>query len=306
MKCETYGIFKSFSNLRVLYCTQNFFKYIKLDQNTPSIFRVLQDSGIMIVFKWFFLFKRFSITFCILKPNRFFSIGWVSPLKAGPQSKKGVRKKKWFQNSNNTSFNQGTTEIFWPIVNPIAFENVVLTWPLTFWFLFTGLFFIFKSPFLSQKWIFLVNFIRILWFMWDLVLVLFNSHKDVVSGKILAFGSILGFPGITWVQKWTKTFNFGYVPFLLKHLILKGCLNTVFFLWGTTSGWNISKGMPYLGEKGLRNPPKGGFMDVALPRKHLNIYNLTATNAKLIKLTRSMYLHKKLNLAEDWGVTHRA
>ena len=64
--------------------------------------------------------------------------------------------------------------------------------------------------------------------------------------------------------------------------------------------------MPYLGEKGLRNPPKGGFMDVALPRKHLNIYNLTATNAKLIKLTKSMYLHKKLNLVEDWGVTHRA
>ena len=93
MKCETYGILKSFSNLRVLYCTQNFFKYIKLDQNTPSIFRVLQDSGIMIVFKWFFLFKRFSIKFCILKPNRCFSIGWVSPLKTGPQSKKGVRKK---------------------------------------------------------------------------------------------------------------------------------------------------------------------------------------------------------------------
>ena len=92
--------------------------------------------------------------------------------------------------------------------------------------------------------------------MWDLVLVLFNSHKDVVSGKILAFGSILGFPGITWEQKWTKTFNFGYVPFLLKHLILKGCLSTVFFLWDTTSGRNISKGMPYLGEKGLRNPQR--------------------------------------------------
>ena len=29
--------------------------------------------------------------------------------------------------------------------------------------------------------------------MWDLVLVLVNTHKDVVSGKILIFGNILGF-----------------------------------------------------------------------------------------------------------------
>ena len=46
-------------------------------------------------------------------------------------------------------------------------------------------------------------------------------------------------------------------------------------------------------------------MDAASPQKHLNIYNLKATYAKLMKLTTSMYLHKKLNLAEDWGVMHR-
>ena len=57
MECETYGIFKSFFNLRVLYCTLNLFKYFKLDQNTPSIFKVLQASGIMIVFKYFFVQK---------------------------------------------------------------------------------------------------------------------------------------------------------------------------------------------------------------------------------------------------------
>ena len=59
--------------------------------------------------------------------------------------------------------------------------------------------------------------------------------------------------------------------------------------------------------KGSETPPKrmGGFMDAALPQKHLNIYNLTATYAKLMKLTISMYLHKMLNLLEDWGVTHR-
>ena len=47
-------------------------------------------------------------------------------------------------------------------------------------------------------------------------------------------------------------------------------------------------------------------MDAVSPQKHLNIYNLTATYAKLMKLTASMYFHKKLNLTEDWGVTHRA
>ena len=60
--------------------------------------------------------------------------------------------------------------------------------------------------------------------------MLFNTLKDAVSGKILVFDNILGFPGINWVQKWTKTFNLGYVPFLLKHLNLKDYLDTVFFL----------------------------------------------------------------------------
>ena len=154
--------------------------------------------------------------------------------------------------------------------------------------------------------IFLINFIRILWFIWDLVLVLFNSHKDVVLGKILVFGNILGFPGKDWAQKWTKTFNFGYVLFLLKHLILKDCLDNVFDLWETTSGRNFSKLVPYLGGRnGSETPQKGVFMDAAFPQKHLNIYNLTATNAKVMKLTTSMYLQEMLNLAENWGVTHR-
>ena len=37
--------------------------------------------------------------------------------------------------------------------------------------------------------------------MWDLGLVLFDSHKDVLSGKLLFFGNILGFPGVNWAQK---------------------------------------------------------------------------------------------------------
>ena len=60
--------------------------------------------------------------------------------------------------------------------------------------------------------------------------MLFDSHKDVVSGKSLVFGIILGFLGVNWAKKWTKTVNFGYVPLPLKHLILKDCLETVFAL----------------------------------------------------------------------------
>ena len=74
-----------------------------------------------------------------------------------------------------------------------ASENVVLTWPLTS--LITSLFFTLKSPFLAQKMFFLINFIRILWFIWDLELVLFDIHKDLVSGKILFSGNIWVFQG---------------------------------------------------------------------------------------------------------------
>ena len=57
--------------------------------------------------------------------------------------------------------------------------------------------------------------------MWDLGLVSSDSPKDVVSGKIKAFGNILCFPGVNWAQKWTNTQNFGYVPFPLKDISFK-------------------------------------------------------------------------------------
>ena len=80
--------------------------------------------------------------------------------------------------------------------------------------------------------------------------MLLDSPKDVVSGKILIFGNILCFQGLNWSQKWTKTFNFGCALLPLKHLILKDCLKTVFLLRQTASGRNLSKPVPYLGEKG--------------------------------------------------------
>ena len=57
--------------------------------------------------------------------------------------------------------------------------------------------------------------------MWDLVLVSSDSPKDVVSGKIKVFGNILCFQGVNWAQKWTKSRNFGHVPFPLRDISFK-------------------------------------------------------------------------------------
>ena len=78
--------------------------------------------------------------------------------------------------------------------------------------------------------VFLIFFIRILQLIWDSGLESFDIPKDVVSGKILVFGNIFCFLGVNWAQKWTITVYFGYVPFVLKHSILKDCSRNVFVL----------------------------------------------------------------------------
>ena len=40
--------------------------------------------------------------------------------------------------------------------------------------------------------------------------------------------------------------------------------------------------------------------------EHLKTYNLTTANAPIMKLTTIIYLHKMFNLAENWGIAHRA
>ena len=100
------------------------------------------------------------------------------------------------------------------------------------------------------------NYIRIMWFMWDLGLVSLDSPKNVVSGKILIFGNILFFPGVNWAQKWTKSVNFGCVPFPLKDICFKDSSYSVIGSSYSTSVPNLSIIGAYLGEKGLKNPPK--------------------------------------------------
>ena len=57
--------------------------------------------------------------------------------------------------------------------------------------------------------------------MWDLRLMSSDSQKDVVFGKIKVFGNIFCFAGVNWAQIWTKTQNFGYVPFPVKDISFK-------------------------------------------------------------------------------------
>ena len=143
--------------------------------------------------------------------------------------------------------------------------------------------------------------------MWDLGPVLFDNHKDAVFRKNLVYGNILVFWGENWAQKWTKTINFGYVSFRLKHLILKDCSETIFVSWKMylwlkfRQTWDI-----FAGERAQKPPKRDHFMDAASSHKHLKIYNLTTTNAALMKYTMIMYLHKRFNVAKDWGVIHGA
>ena len=88
----------------------------------------------------------------------------------------------------------------------------------------------FRAILIPKNGFFLINYIRIVSFIWDLELVSFDSPKAIVSIKILVFGNILCFPGVNWAQRWTKTQNFGYVPFPLKDMISKYCLYNVFIL----------------------------------------------------------------------------
>ena len=67
-------------------------------------------------------------------------------------------------------------------------------------------------------------------------LTLFDIPKDVVFAEILVLSNIFGFLAVHWALKWTKTVNFGCIPFEPKFKILKDFSNTVFvsleeYLW---------------------------------------------------------------------------
>ena len=154
------------------------------------------------------------------------------------------------------------------------------------------------GPILGPKNVFFINYIRIMLFMWDLGLMSSDSPKDVVYGKILVFCNNLCFPWVNWTLKWTKTQNFGYVLFPLKHITyihntFIHCLCLImFYSWS-----KFQQNQVWIGGERAQKPPKmNHFMDAPLPRKHLKFYNLETRNAIKMKLTMIMYLHDTFHL----------
>ena len=62
--------------------------------------------------------------------------------------------------------------------------------------------------------------------------------------------------------------------------------------------WSKFQQIPAIfgGERTQKSLKLGHFMAAALPRNHLNIYNLETTNTIKMKLTTIMYLHETLHL----------
>ena len=147
-------------------------------------------------------------------------------------------------------------------------------------------------------------FLSILQEFCDLSRMLFDSHKNVVSGKNFAFWKYFRFSGGKLGdqnhQLWVR-------PISAQTLNFERLLRDYLFLMKYVPQVEISTNLSHISAERAQKPPKRGhFMDAALPRKHLKIYNLTTTNAVLMKLTTIISLHKTFILAEDWGVTRRA
>ena len=106
---------------------------------------------------------------------------------------------------------------------------------------------------------FFINYITIPGFLEDLRLVLFDSSKDVAFWKIFVFDKILGFLEVNWTQKWTKTINFGHVPFPPKYIILKDFSHTAFSYKIIPLVKVSAKSSLIWGRKNPEFPPKGPF-----------------------------------------------
>ena len=106
-----------------------------------------------------------------------------------------------------------------------------------------------------------------------------------------------------------QTVNCGYVPFEPKKILKKPklfltqcfCIITE-YLW-----WKFQHNLTLLGEvRTQKTLKKVHFMDAESVRKALKVFNLTTTNAILMKLTTKMYLNKVFHFPKPWGVNNRA
>ena len=127
----------------------------------------------------------------------------------------------------------------------------------------------------------------------------------VFSWKILIF--YFGHFRRKWAgQSWTKSANFGYVPFPKKLAFFEDSWKTAFLSLALPLVKISAKSDNIWESKGPKNPKRGPCHGCWISTKNVEIFILTTTNAILMKLTMITYLHKIFNFPKSWGVTHQA
>ena len=88
----------------------------------------------------------------------------------------------------------------------------------------------------------------------------------------------------------------------LKNSNLGKNIQTVFLSANILSLLRISPKLDPLGDERPKKTQKGHFMGAECVPKTRKIFNLTTTNAILMKLTTTLYLHNSFNLGVgEWG-----
>ena len=101
--------------------------------------------------------------------------------------------------------------------------------------------------------------------------------------------------GETGGQSWTKSANFGSVSFSLKLKSFKlfkqcFCLLEYYLWWKLRQYWTT-----FEGARAQKPPKKSHFKDAESVRRTLETFNLTTTNAILMKCNTVIYLHGSVN-----------
>ena len=115
--------------------------------------------------------------------------------------------------------------------------------------------------------------------------MLIDSHKDTVSGKKFGFWQYFGFSGGKLGPKMNQNNQLWVRPVSLQTLNFERLFRDCLCLVKDDISVNSSH---ICGRKGPETSQKGPFMGAASPQKYLKVYNLTTTNATLMKLITIM------------------
>ena len=130
----------------------------------------------------------------------------------------------------------------------------------------------------------------------DFILTYLDSSMAEVFSRYCLFFSILTiFRRKRWVKLGPKVLTLGLSLFY-KYSNPSENFQTVFLFSRVLPLVRVLAILDHTGGVRAQKPPKNGyFVDAEQVRKTLEIFNLTPTNAILIKLTTIMYLHESVN-----------